>query len=118
MMGNPLIHWELMVADTDRAKVFYTTVFDWQFDDATFPEYAMIATGSQPGGGMMAKPETAPMPALNTYFAVDDADETLAKAAAAGGVVLVPKTPIEGVGFFAMFADPEGIPIGILESSM
>ena len=32
-----------------------------------------------------------------------------------GATVLSPKTPIPGIGFWAMFADPDGIPIGLLQ---
>jgi predicted enzyme related to lactoylglutathione lyase len=114
-MGNPIVHWELMVGDMQKAKAFYTKVFDWTIDDSGMPGYGMISTGSDPGGGMMAKPEMAPAPSLNTYFAVEDIEATLAKATAAGATLLVPKTPVPGVGSWAMFADPDGIPIGIFQ---
>ena len=114
-MGNPIVHWELMVNDLAKAKAFYSSLFDWEFDESSFPGYLIVKTGTDPGGGMMAKPEMAPMCALNTYFAVADLDATLAKAAAAGATILVPKTPIEGVGHWAMFADPDGIPVGLLQ---
>lgn len=114
-MGNPINHWELMVGDVSKAKEFYSAVFDWEFDDSSYPGYALIKTGDGPGGGMMTQPDTAPGCALNTYFQVDDVETTLAKATGAGAVVLVPKTPIPGVGYWAMFADPDGIPIGLMQ---
>lgn len=40
---------------------------------------------------------------------------TLRQVVEAGGRVLMPKTEIPGVGWVAMFADPDGIPIGLLE---
>lgn len=113
-MANPLLHWELMVGDVDKAKAFYGRVFGWQFDETDL-EYTMIQTGSTPGGGMMKKPETAPTPALNTYFAVDDIDRTLGVVVETGGTVLVPRTEIPGIGWFAMFADPDEIPVGIFQ---
>jgi predicted enzyme related to lactoylglutathione lyase len=116
-MGNPIIHWELIVGDMQRAKAFYTQVFDWTIDDSGMPGYGMISTGSDPGGGMMARPESAPASALNTYFGVDDIEATLAKALAAGATLLVPKTPIPGMGAWAMFADPDGIPIGLFQTT-
>jgi len=116
-MGNPIVHWELMVEDPARAKDFYSTIFDWEFDDSPFPGYSMIKTGADPGGAVMAKPEAAPMSALNTYFGVAEIDDTLAKAVAAGATVLVPKTTIEGAGYWAMFADLDGIPIGLFQEA-
>lgn len=114
-MGNPISHWELAVGDLARGKEFYSRIFDWEFDETTFPGYSMIKTGADPGGGMMAKPDMAPACALNTYFQVEDVEATLAKATGAGATVIAPKTAIPGVGYWAMFADPDGIPIGILQ---
>ena len=113
-MPNPLIHWELMVNDLAKAKQFYGRVFDWRFDDAG-PEYTMIVPGAPPNGGLMAKPAGAPMCSLNTYFRVDDLNRTLHDAVEAGAQVIVPRTEVPGVGWFAMFLDPDRIPIGIFE---
>jgi predicted enzyme related to lactoylglutathione lyase len=52
---------------------------------------------------------------MNVYFKVDDIVKTLAASTKHGGKVLVPKTPIPGVGHFAMFTDPEGIVLGIMQ---
>jgi hypothetical protein len=115
-MGNPIVHWELMVGDVQKAKTFYTAVFDWTISETPMPGYSSIDTGTSPPGGMMARPEAAPMPSLNTYFSVQDVDATLAKALAAGATLIAPKTPIPEIGYWAMFTDPEGIPIGIFQT--
>jgi predicted enzyme related to lactoylglutathione lyase len=114
-MGNPIVHFELMVGDPAKAKAFYSSIFDWEWDESSFPGYTAIKTGTEPGGGMMAKPEMAPMCALNTYFGVEDVEATLAKAIAAGATVIAPKTPIPGIGHWAMFADPDGIPVAVFQ---
>ena len=114
-MGNPIVHWELLVADEAEGKKFYGNVFDWEFNESAFPGYSLINTGAEPGGGILTKPDMALHFGLNHYFQVDDVEATLAKAAAAGARVLAPKTAIPGVGHWAMFADPDGIPIGILQ---
>jgi predicted enzyme related to lactoylglutathione lyase len=111
---NPILHWELAVNDVARSKAFYRRVFDWTFDD-TMPGYTLIQTGKEPGGGMMAKPPAAPAPSLNTYFGVDEIDRTLLTVVEAGGTVIVPKTEIPHVGWFAMFTDLDGIPVGVLQ---
>lgn len=114
-MSNPICHWELMVSNVEKTKTFYRSVFDWTFDERSFPGYTMIATGKEPGGGLMAKPASAPMAALNVYFQVDDLQRTLAKVVESGGRVIVPKTEIPGIGWFAMFQDPENIAVGLLQ---
>jgi predicted enzyme related to lactoylglutathione lyase len=53
-MGNQIVHWELLVKDLLTAKNFYSRVFDWKFDESTYPGNTFIDTGAQPGEGMMA----------------------------------------------------------------
>jgi len=113
-MPNPLIHWELLVRDVDKAKAFYRKVFDWTFTPSG-PEYSLIQTGAEPGGGMMLVPPGAPGPQLNSYFRVADLDRTLRDAVEAGATVIVPRMEVPTVGWFAMFLDPEQIPIGVMQ---
>ena len=113
-MANPLVHWELMVSDVARAKAFYQKVFDWSFEPMG-SEYTLIQTGSTPGGGMMQRPPNVAMSALNSYFQVADIDRTLRAAVEAGATVIVPRTEIPTVGWFAMFLDLDQIPIGLLQ---
>lgn len=114
-MGNPISHWEIVVSDLAKGKVFYSTVFDWEFDESSFPGYSIIKTGMNPGGGMVASSENPPRYMFNVYFQVDDVEATLAKATEAGASVIAPKTAIPGIGYWGMFADPDGIAIGILQ---
>jgi hypothetical protein len=114
-MTSSLVHWELMVRDVEQTKRFYGAVFGWTFS-AAGPEYTMIDTGAPPGGGVLARPPGVVTSALNTYFAVEHVDATLRRVVEAGGHVIVPRMEIPNVGWFAMFADPEGIPVGIFQS--
>jgi len=116
-MNNPLCHWELMVSDVKKAQQFYGKVFDWKFDDSSTPGYTLIQTGSEPTGGMMAKPSEAPACGLGSYFLVNSIEQTLSKASQAKAAVVCPKTEIPGIGWFAVFTDPDGIPVGIFEAS-
>ncbi len=114
-MGNPLCHFELMTNDPEKCKAFYKRVFDWELDDESMPGYTLVRTGSEPTGGLFAKPPEAPCACMNVYYQVDDLDDALARAIEGGATVLVGKTPIRNVGYFAMFADPEGIAIGLMQ---
>lgn len=113
-MANPLIHWELMVPDVARTKAFYQKVFDWTYT-AMGSEYTIIQTGEGVGGGLMQSPPGAPMPALNVYFRVADLDRTLHAAVEAGARIVVKRTEIPQVGWFAMFLDPDAIAVGLLQ---
>lgn len=114
-MPNTLCHFEFMTGDAARSKAFYANVFGWHYDDTSMPGYTLIDAGHEPTGGMFAKPAEVPAPCINVYFKVESIDHTLETAAKNGGKVLVPKSPIPGVGHFAMFTDPDGISIGIMQ---
>jgi len=113
-MPSPLIHWELMVADVERAKAFYGPLLGWTFTSQG-PAYTLIHCGAAPGGGLMKRPPGVTMSALNAYFQVPDLDQTLRAAVEAGATVIVPRTEVPNVGWFAMFLDPDQIPIGVLQ---
>lgn len=116
-MANHLCHFELMVSDPEKTKQFYGKVFDWTFKtDESMQGYTMIDAGKDPGGGMMKKPDTAPHHALTVYFWVDSIDDTMAKVSESGGQVIVPKMEIPDMGWWGLFADPDGIPVGIYEA--
>jgi predicted enzyme related to lactoylglutathione lyase len=101
------------VSDVEKAKKFYGEIFDWKFDTDESMGYVMIDTGTAPGGGMMKKPDEAPQFSLGEYFVVDDIDATLDKVEKTGGRRGVPKTEIPEMGWWAMFFDPDGIPVMI-----
>lgn len=114
-MGNPLCHFELMVSDVEKSKAFYSQIFDWTFNDTHMEGYSLIDTGAAPGGGLMVKPPEAPACAMSNYIQVASVEETVNKITAAGGMIVVPRTEIPNIGFFAMFLDPDQICIGIFE---
>lgn len=114
-MGCPLCHFEFLSDDPDKCKQFYYSVFGWEFNDSSMPEYTMINTGSQPGGGLMKRPAEAPSPSLTVYFLVDDIGGTLEKIRAGGGAVHMGETEIPNVGWFAVASDPEGIAFAIFK---
>jgi predicted enzyme related to lactoylglutathione lyase len=105
-----------MTLDPEKCKAFYGAIFDWKFDDESMPGYTLVNTGAEPTGGVFRKPDEVPATCINVYFHVSDIEAVLAKVAELGGQTLVAKTPIPRVGHFAMFTDPEGTVIGILQT--
>ena len=114
-MANMLCHFELMSGNPQKCRAFYGQVFDWQFDEQTLPGYTLVNAGAEPTGAIFAKPDTAPGPCMNVYFQVADIDTTVDRVRDHGGEVLIQKTEIPGTGFFAMFADPEGLVVGVMQ---
>jgi len=119
------VHFEIHAADVDRAIKFYSSVFGWKFTkwDGPMP-YWMIETGpdNTPGinGGLMARQGPPPVDgaACNCYpctIGVDNIDGMTEKATKAGGVVVVPKMEIPGVGHLIYIKDTEGNILGMMQ---
>ncbi len=112
---------EVLSRDPARAEAFYGAVFGWKAEtsESGGTRYTMFKLDGRDVAGLMAMPAEVPAEAPShwmTYFAVDDAEATCAKAAQAGGKVLRPATEI-GIGRFAVLEDPAGAVFSVFESS-
>ena len=113
------IGWsDLTTNDVAQAKGFYGEAFGWTAGDGMGEpgkEYYMLSSGGQPLGGLMLRPDMAPVCAWSFYVNVADADATAEKAKALGGRVLHAET-VPGMVRFAILQDPQGAVIGIAQS--
>ncbi len=112
---------ELITNDTSKAGPFYQHVFGWKLEPMPMPDgsnrtYTIFKQHEAQAGGMMqATPEMKlTHPYWMTYFAVDDADESVARARQLGGKVAMPPTDIPNIGRFAVLIDPQGAYFSIL----
>lgn len=113
---NMLNWFEIPVADMDRAKKFYETIFDIQMP---VMEMMGMKTAFFPGGGMNGKvsgglaesPQHTPSQDGAKIYLNGNPDLSipLSKVEAAGGKVVMPKTKIsDEIGYMAFFVDTEG----------
>lgn len=115
---------DLTPHDVDAAMAFYGGLFGWEFEERTPPgapvryAYAHIegetvaAIGSADGEG----PSQGEPAAWNSYVWVDDADDAVARAIAAGGEQVASPADLGkdgSVGRVATVRDPEGALIGL-----
>src|SRR4030081_988918 len=110
-MANPFVHVELTTPDTDKAKSFYGTLFDWKLDDVEMAPgltYTMIGVGEGTGGGMMKTPAPGVPTAWLPYVLVDDVVAATAKAKMYGATVCKDVTEVIGSGSFSIIIDPTG----------
>ncbi len=116
-MTHKFCHIELNTSDVGAATEFYGELFEWKVDAMPMgdEEYMMVDTGEEPGGGIMKAPVPEMPSCWMVYVQVEDAAATAARCKELGGAVVVEKTPIPGIGFFAMLADPTGAHIGVFE---
>lgn len=116
-MPNPIVHWELMGPDGEAQRSFYSAIFDWKmtgaegFENYWFTEGDEMVVNGAVGQGSDETPQYQCV-----YFGVEDIDSKLAEVAAQGGETVLPRTEIPGVVTFAMFHDPAGNLVGLVES--
>ncbi|MGH9034480.1 MAG: VOC family protein [Acidimicrobiia bacterium] len=106
---------ELVTGDRERAAAFYAAVIGWssktnQMGPMTYTEFK---AGERTIAGMMEM--AGVIPRWNVYFAVADADATLAAATGLGASVLQPAMDLPDVGRFATLADPQGATFSVVQ---
>ncbi|NPV62734.1 MAG: VOC family protein [Methanotrichaceae archaeon] len=111
-----VIHFDIGVDQPERAVKFYSEVFGWKIQKWEGPmDYWLVHTGEGPGiDGGMAK-RTSPSQTTTNTIGVPSVDEYLVRIEKSGGKVVMPKTAIPGVGWFASCQDTEGNIFGIMQ---
>jgi len=118
MATNKIGWFEIFVNDFDKAKDFYSKLFNWEFklSQATSSLYWNIYTGEGSiGGGLMkkTKPEHNGQSVI-LYIEVEDIDKTLKRAVELGGQIVKEKTLISNTaGYYALFNDPDNNLMGL-----
>ena len=118
-MGNPVIHFEIGGENVEKLIDFYSSVFEW----SVFPlaDQLYIADPASDKGiqGHLFQ-TTEEMDAINLviiYVQVDDIHASLKMVESLGGKVIKQPQAIPGnASFFAIFQDPSGNYIGLLQS--
>jgi len=121
---NPIVWFEIYVADLERAKKFYEAVFKIDLkvlEDPTDSDDAiqMLAFPSDMENygatGALVKMEGFPAGANSTlvYFACEDCEVEASRAVDAGGEIKKPKMSIGEFGAISLVVDTEGNMIGL-----
>jgi predicted enzyme related to lactoylglutathione lyase len=122
------LFWNELITDKpDAALAFYEAVLGVTQSSAELApgqRYHMLKVGGHDVGGCVEPPMPDVPNHWRVYFAVDDADATAAKAAAAGGRVAVEPFDIPwarlvgrggaSVGRSAVLADPQGAAFSVV----
>lgn len=118
-MAHTLNWFEIPVTDFARAQRFYEAVLGTEIGTVSMGDSTMGMLSSDPEavGGAIVQGEGSRPAADGTMVYLNGGDDLapmLARAAAAGGTVVVPKTEIgNGYGYFAHFIDTEGNKVGL-----
>jgi predicted enzyme related to lactoylglutathione lyase len=122
---DPIVHFEIPVKDTDKAKKFYGPLFGWKLDDWKMPDgsiYVGVHTtpideetrlplkpGAINGGITKSDLIKAPVFAIQ----VESIDDKVKQIEKAGGKVVMAKIDMMGMGFYAYVSDPDGNVLGL-----
>jgi len=114
-----VIHFEIPASDPERAANFYRKAFGWKIEKWPGPtDYWLVTTGAEgtPGinGGLLKK--QTPTTATTNTIGVDSVDVAVEAVKNAGGKLIMPKTAIPVVGYFAYLEDTEGNLFGVMQA--
>jgi predicted enzyme related to lactoylglutathione lyase len=116
-----LSHFAVNSDDLPASRRFYEATFGWRFEPWGPPDFFHIRTaeGARPGpiGALQARRSLVggqPTNGFECTVGVADVDAVTAAARAAGGVVLMEKTTIAGVGDLVFLLDPSGNAVGAM----
>jgi len=104
-MPAPIVFFDIAGPDAAKLKSFYAGVFGWSIDDNN-----SIKTGALDGTLRQDPPEKI------IYLGVPDINAALENIKAAGGTVDMPRTVIPNVVILALFKDPAGNRMGLVET--
>ncbi|HUO80023.1 MAG TPA: VOC family protein [Steroidobacteraceae bacterium] len=105
-MPAPIVYFEIAGPRAAGLPGFYGEVFGWPADAGSVPASAT--------GGLCGALREDPAEKV-LYLGVADIDAALGRIEAAGGVVVLPRTVVPGVRAYALFLDPAGNRLGLVE---
>ena len=110
---------DLATSDPEAAREFYGKVFGWKVEvnpDPQYGGYALAKVGDKDVAGIGPKQMDEAPTAWTVYIGTHDAEDTVKKAQAAGGNVIVPTMAVGDQGTMAIIQDPSGAMIGVWQS--
>jgi predicted enzyme related to lactoylglutathione lyase len=120
-----IVYFQIPADDIERSKEFYNQLFGWKIDkspESNTPEGMENWTvttddkGNKALAGGMSK-RAMPQQQITNFIDVKSIDEYSSKSEKLGGKVVVPKTVVPGMGYYAVCVDTENNSFGIFESN-
>jgi predicted enzyme related to lactoylglutathione lyase len=108
----PIVFFDIAGPDLQKQKAFYEAVFGWDVS----AEGRFTAPVAAPLPGLLrVESETGFQPERVLYLGVDDITATLGQITINGGGVVFPRMVVPGVVILALFTDPAGNRMGLVE---
>jgi len=119
VMANPFVHVELNTTDVDKARAFYSQLFDWELEDMSMGPsgtYTVIKVGDGTGGGLMKNPMPGVPSFWLAYVLVDDIGAATKKAESLGAKIVKDSIEVPDMGWLSIIADPTGAALGLWQT--
>ncbi len=115
-MPNVLAHFAIEADDVSRARRFYESVFQWEFEPWGPPDFYLIRNAGV-HGALQQRPEPVPKgrKGFECSIAVDDLEVTMKAIESAGGELIGTRHAIPTVGDLISFLDTEGNEVIIVQ---
>ena len=113
-MPNPVVRWQIISPEPDKAAGFYQELFAWKLTNANALGYRELSSGEKSGadGGVWPSPP-GQGGFVQLFVDVADVDACIAKATRLGAKVLVPKSVLPDGDTMAVLLDPTGLSFGV-----
>jgi predicted enzyme related to lactoylglutathione lyase len=111
-MADKIGWFEVLGQDPTRLRAFYSELFGWKFQDEQHAGYASVSPEQAGIGGGIGKADDS-KGWTTVYANVPDLKTAIGQAERLGGKLLKSITELPGLSF-AIIADPEGHPIGLM----
>lgn len=112
-MAHPVVHFEILGPDGAALQKYYADLFGWEINTDNPANYGMV-TSIDPGIGGGVGPNQDGKPLVTVYVQCDDLKSSLDKAESLGGKKVMEPMDIPGGPTIAMFTDPQGNLIGLV----
>ena len=115
-MGSPIVHFEITGGGKGQLASFYSQLFGWGIDSNNPMQYGVVDTGAKQGinGGVFTNQDGSAR--VTVYAQVEDLQAALDKAEKLGGRTVLPPSAVPGGPSLALFTDPAGNLIGLMQA--
>lgn len=121
MDKRPVMHIDIVTPNREKTAAFYAALFGWDIQHGDTP-YTWFEAENISGGFVDLKKGLKPVREkviagdVILYLPSEDIEADLRRVEELGGKVLVPKTKAGDGHYIALFADPNGVRLGLAGS--
>jgi predicted enzyme related to lactoylglutathione lyase len=112
-MPAPIVYFDIAGPELAKQAAFYKDVFGW--DIGPGGQFSVPVASPLAGNLRVEPPQQGPVSERVIYIGVADITATLKTIVAHGGAIVFPRYEAKGVAVLALFTDPAGNRMGLVE---